>query len=276
MGGQAVIEGVMMRSKTKVAVAVRNDKGKIESMKIILKYGPLKTKLAKIPVLRGIIMLGETLSTGFKALQYSGNVATGEKEELGGKEMAVLILISVIFGVGLFILAPLFLTKLITKNDGFIFNLVDGIIRIAFLLIYLAFISMFKDVRRLFMYHGAEHMTVAAHEANEKLTIKNIRKYSRLHPRCGTNFLLIVFITSVLVFSVVTSPSFIIKFLSRIVLVPLIAGIAYEFLKFGGKHHHNPIVKLFVLPGLGLQLITTREPDNKQIEVAIKALKEAL
>ncbi|MEK6968057.1 MAG: DUF1385 domain-containing protein [Nanoarchaeota archaeon] len=276
VGGQAVIEGVMMRSKTKIAVAVRNPKGHIKYMQIPLNYGPLKSRLVKIPILRGVIMLGETLSLGFKALQFSANVTTGEDEEIGPMGMIVLVLISAVFGIGIFVLAPLLLTKLITSKNGFIFNIIDGIIRILFLLGYLAAISMFKDVRRLFQYHGAEHMAVAAFEANKKLIPKNVRKYSRLHPRCGTNFLLIVFITSIIVFSVVDNPSLFLKFSYRVVLIPLIAGIAYELLKFGGKHHHNPIVKLFVLPGLGLQLITTQEPDDKQIEVAIAALKKAI
>lgn len=276
VGGQAVIEGVMMRSKDKVAIAVRNPKNKIESKIIPIKYGPTTAKLIKIPIIRGVIMLWETLSLGFKALQYSANVATGEEEDASFKEMATLIIISAAFGVGLFILAPLFLTKLITKQNGLVFNLIDGIIRIGILLSYLLIISLFADVRRIFQYHGAEHMAVATFEAKKKLIVKNVRKYSRLHPRCGTNFLLIVFIVSIIVFSFVNSPSIAVKFFSRIILVPLIAGISYEFLKFGGKYNNNPIVMLFLLPGLGLQLITTRKPDDRQIEVAIASLKKAL
>ncbi|HLD19010.1 MAG TPA: DUF1385 domain-containing protein [Candidatus Nanoarchaeia archaeon] len=276
IGGQAVIEGVMMRSKDKVAVAVRNPKGKIKFLQIPIKYGKIKSKIVKIPIIRGIIMMWETLSIGFRALQFSANVATGEEEEIGLIGMATLILVSVIFGLGIFVLAPLFLTRLITSDNGLVFNFIDGVLRVLFLLGYLIIISFFKDVRRLFEYHGAEHMTVAAHEANKKLIPGNVKKYSRLHPRCGTNFLLIVFIVSIIIFSVINHPSFIVKFLQRVILIPLIAGIAYELLKFGGKYHKNPIVKLFVLPGLGLQLITTREPDKKQIEVAIAALKKAL
>ena len=290
IGGQAVIEGVMMRTKDKVAVAVRTPKGGIATRDIPLKYGPIKKKLVKIPFFRGIIFLAETMTVGFKAIQFSASASTGEKEETGSSEMTIAMTVALLFGVGLFIAAPFFLTKLIHPGDGVIFNLIDGFFRIAIFVGYLLFISMFKDIRTLFQYHGGEHMTVAAFEAGEKLDPKHIRKYSRLHPRCGTNFLLIVLIVSILVFSVATPPPLklavdptilkildgIFKVLIRIALFPVIAGIAYEALKFGGRHHKNPIVSVFVYPGLLLQEITTKKPTDKQIEVAIAALKQAL
>lgn len=276
IGGQAVIEGVMMRTKDKVAIAVRTPKGSIVTRKIKLKYGTIKKNLVKIPFLRGVVFLGETMGIGYKAIQFSAAASLGEKEDSSTNEMIIAFVISLVIGIGLFIGAPFFLTRLITDDKGVIFNLIDGVFRVLIFIGYLIFISMFKEIRTLFQYHGAEHMTVAAFEAKEKLEPKKIRKYSRLHPRCGTNFLLIFLIVSILVFSLITSDNWIIKLGSRIFLIPVIAGIAYEALKFGGRHHKNPIVAVFVFPGLLLQEITTKEPNDKQIEVAIKSLKEAL
>lgn len=271
LGGQAVIEGVLMRTKTHYAVAVRNEAGKI-----IVKREPIVTasdrfRLLKLPLLRGVLALYETLVIGFKALMYSADVSSGEDEKLSRKEIAFSIFLSIFLAVGIFIALPFFLASLITKHN-LAFNLLDGLLRLVALFGYLIAISRFRDVRRLFQYHGAEHMTIHAYEHKEKLVPKNIRKYPTMHPRCGTSFLLIVVILSILVFSLITAEGFVAKFFSRLLLVPVIAGLSYELLKFSARHQASRLVKPLTLPGIWLQYITTKRPDNKQIEVAVASL----
>ncbi len=278
VGGQAVIEGVMMRSPNFWAIAVRKPDGDIEIKKDKLKMLSEKTKFFKLPIIRGFLMLISALVLGIKALNFSANVALEEEEE-EISDWHIYLTIAFAFGVGIlfFFLLPLYLTKLLNFKSYFMFNLVDGVIRIIFFLIYLGFISFFKDIKRVFQYHGAEHKVIYAYEQGEELNVENAKKYTTLHPRCGTSFLIIVFIISIFVFSLIpkTSP-FWIKALSRIVLIPLIAGISYEALKLSDKFKDNFLVKLFILPGLWLQKITTKEPDETQIEVALAALKEVL
>ncbi len=278
VGGQAVIEGVMMRSPNFWAIAVRKPDGDIEIKKDKLKMLSEKTKFFKLPIIRGFLMLISALVLGIKALNFSANVALEEEEE-EVSDWHIYLTIAFAFGVGIlfFFLLPLYLTKLLNFKSYFMFNLVDGVIRIIFFLIYLGFISFFKDIKRVFQYHGAEHKVIYAYEQGEELNVENAKKYTTLHPRCGTSFLIIVFIISIFVFSLIpkTSP-FWIKALSRIVLIPLIAGISYEALKLSDKFKDNFLVKLFILPGLWLQKITTKEPDETQIEVALAALKEVL
>ena len=278
VGGQAVIEGVMMRSPNFWAIAVRKPDGSIELKKDRLKLLSEKTKFFKLPIIRGFLMLISALVLGIKALNFSANVALEEEEE-EVSDWHIYLTIIVAFGIGIlfFFLLPLYLTKLMNFKSYFMFNLVDGIIRIVFFLIYLAFISFFKDIKRVFQYHGAEHKVIYAYEKGEDLKVENAKKFTTLHPRCGTSFLIIVFIISIFVFSLIpkTSP-FWIKALSRVVLIPLIAGISYEALKLSDKFKDNFIVKLLILPGLWLQKITTKEPDESQIEVALAALNEVL
>ena len=273
LGGQAVMEGVLMRTKTHYAVAVRNPKNKIivRKEKISTVSGPL----FKLPFLRGILTLYETMALGFKALLYSASVSAGEDEKLSKKEMAIAIAVAIVFAVGIFIAAPFFLASLATEGN-LAFNLIDGVLRLAALLGYLFFISLFKDVRRIFQYHGAEHMTIHAYEQKKRLTPANVAKYRTMHPRCGTSFLLIVVILSIVVFSAITADNFAVKFLSRILLVPVIAGISYEVLKFTAKYSKNVLVRPFILPGIWLQYLTTKRPDKGQIEVAITSLKAVI
>ena len=278
VGGQAVIEGVMMRSPNFWAIAVRKPDGSIELKKDRLKLLSEKTKFFKLPIIRGFLMLISALVLGIKALNFSANVALEEEEE-EVSDWHIYLTIIVAFGIGIlfFFLLPLYLTKLMNFKSYFMFNLVDGVIRIVFFLIYLAFISFFKDIKRVFQYHGAEHKVIYAYEKGEDLKVENAKKFTTLHPRCGTSFLIIVFIISIFVFSLIpkTSP-FWIKALSRVVLIPLIAGISYEALKLSDKFKDNFLVKLLILPGLWLQKITTKEPDESQIEVALAALNEVL
>lgn len=271
LGGQAVIEGVLMRTNTHYAVAVRNEKGKIIVKKERIVTASDRFRLLKLPLLRGVLALYETLVIGFKALMYSADVSSGEDEKLSRKEIVFSIFLSVLLAVGIFIALPFFLASLVTKHN-LAFNLLDGLLRLAALFGYLIVISMFKDVRRLFQYHGAEHMAIHAYERKEKLVPKNIRKYPTMHPRCGTSFLLIVVMLSIIVFSLITADGFVAKFFSRLLLVPLIAGLSYELLKFSAKRQSSRLVKPLTLPGIWLQYITTKRPDNRQIEVAVASL----
>lgn len=277
VGGQAVIEGVLMRSKERAAVAVRSDSGKIVMKEWRMR--PLRQPF-KLPFVRGVAVLYETLALGFRALSFSAGVASGTGRKgsgsLGKKEMVLSIAVAIAFAVGLFIVAPLFLAKVIVGGRGFLFSLVDGILRLLAFLAYLVFISFFKDIQRIFQYHGAEHMAIHAYEHGEKLLPVKIRKYPTMHPRCGTSFLLIVLLLSILVFSLVNPDGFALKLLSRLLLLPVIAGISYEFLRLGARFGKNPVMRLFVMPGLLLQLITTKEPNERQIVVAVAALKAVL
>ena len=269
IGGQALIEGVLMRNKDLIGIAVRKSDGKIKTEKHTFS---LFNKYRKFPFLRGIFVLIETLYIGTKALIYSANEAADEGEEVSKKEIFFSILISVLFGVGFFVLLPLYLTKIFISG-GILFNVIDGLLRVLVFVLYVTGISFMKDIKRVFQYHGAEHMAVHCYEHKKKLTVKNCRDYSTIHVRCGTNFLFIVLILSIIVFSFVTSENFIVKILSRIVLIPVIASLSYEFLKLSAKFESFFLIKILTKPGLLLQKITTRKPENRQIEVAIAALK---
>ncbi len=275
IGGQAVIEGVMMRSKDKYAICVRKPDNKI-STKVIKIKNP-KNKLLNMPIVRGCIRFVETLKIGIDALSYSAQKSMGEKEEpITPGELTITVLLSIGMALALFYLAPLLLTRLITSAKGLLFNIVDGIFRLVIFILYLAIISFMPDIKRIFQYHGAEHKTVFCYENNEKLTIENVKKYSTLHPRCGTNFILIVFITSIFFISLVNVNGFFPRLIVRLAMLPVIAGASYEILKFSGSHFDNKLVKAIIYPGLLIQKITTKEPDDKMIEVAIKSLKAAV
>ena len=282
VGGQAVIEGVMMRSPRAWTVAVRGP-----DKKIFLKRDDLLElpKPLKIPVIRGFVALVQALVIGIKALTFSAETAAAadEKEKLSSFSMGVTVFISFALGIGIFLLLPLYSTKLIARafesinESQMVFNMVDGIIRIVFFLLYIVLINMSRDIRMVFQYHGAEHKTVHAYEAGVELTPENVEGYSILHPRCGTSFLIIVMVLSILIFSFIPREwSFMEKFLSRIVLIPIIAGFSYEFIKFSSKKIKNPFVRMMTMPGLWLQRLTTRVPTRDQIEVAVEALKEVL
>ncbi|MBI2176214.1 DUF1385 domain-containing protein [Candidatus Woesearchaeota archaeon] len=280
IGGQAVLEGVLMRSRERTAVAVRAESGKV--VRKVWRILPLsgRVRVFKLPVFRGVGVLYETLSIGFRALTFSANAAAGKDEKgddiLGKREMFISIAVAIALAVLLFVAVPLFLAKLVTDGGGILFNLVDGIFRMLAFLAYLLFISLFRDVQRLFQYHGAEHMTIHAYEHHDPLLPVKIRKYPTMHPRCGTSFLLIVIMVSIVVFSLVNPAGFFPKLVSRLLLLPVIAGVSYELLRLGARFEKFPLMRLIVVPGLLLQRITTKEPDNSQILVAVAALKAVL
>jgi uncharacterized protein YqhQ len=288
IGGQAVIEGVMMSAPRSLAIAVRRPSGEIVVRKDVVVPLSERFPVVKLPIVRGAVALFSSLVTGIKALNFSANEAMTdeEKESANGKQelsswaMGGTMAIAFGFGILLFFILPLYLTKLLVPiigDSNIVFNLVDGVIRVAIFLVYIWSISRMSDIQRVFQYHGAEHKSIFAFEAGEELTAENVRKYSRLHPRCGTSFLLIVMLVSIVVFSLIPKLwPFYLKAGSRVVLLPLIAGISYEFLKWSAKNDHTPLVKLLVAPGLALQRLTTREPDDSQLEVAIRSLEEAL
>jgi uncharacterized protein YqhQ len=289
IGGQAVLEGVMMRSPHAFTVAVRKG-GKPGADIALLREAivPLGQRypLFKIKIIRGSVALFEALWLGIRALNFSANEAIeneeGKKEEISTLALAGTMLTAIAFSLGLFLALPLLLTNLLGAQFGalkgnVLFNLTDGVLRVALFLGYVSGISFMKDIRRVFEYHGAEHKAIAAHEAGVALTVENARPYSRIHPRCGTSFLIAVITLSILVFSLIPAawPLWA-KGLSRIVLLPVIAGLGYEFIKYSAKQCGNPLIRGLMLPGLWLQRLTTREPSDDQIEVAIRSLNEAL
>ena len=285
IGGQAVIEGVMMRSLSGYSVAVRQPDGGVAIRKDKLVSITTKYPFLKTPVLRGSVVLIQSLILGMRALNYSASVSSAGEDgepEMSNWAIAGSMIMALLLGVGLFILAPLGLTNLIRhyllpEMGNFTYNAIDGVIRAIFFFVYVASISLMEDIRRVFQYHGAEHKTVYTFEANEELTVENARTKSTLHPRCGTSFLMFVMAISILVFSLIPSTAhFSVKFGARVVLIPLIAGLAYEIIRFSARHLTNPVCKVLIRPGMWLQRITTKEPDDKQLEIAIIALKEAL
>ncbi|HEX8154143.1 MAG TPA: DUF1385 domain-containing protein [Thermoanaerobaculia bacterium] len=285
VGGQAVIEGVMMRGLSGYSVAVRKPDGGIEIKKDVLVAITKKYPWLRFPVLRGSVVLIQSLVLGIRALNYSASVSSAGADgepEMSNWAIVSSMLMALVLGVGLFILAPLGITNLIRhylfpQMGNVAYNAIDGVLRALFFFVYVLSISFMDDIRRVFQYHGAEHKTVYTFEANEELTVENARRKSTLHPRCGTSFLLFVMAISIVVFSLIPSTAhFTIKFGARVVLIPLIAGLAYEVIRFSARHLDSAICRTLITPGLWLQRITTKEPDDKQLEIAIVALKEAL
>jgi uncharacterized protein YqhQ len=275
VGGQAVIEGVMMRGVDYWSLAVRRPDSTIGVHEYPLVSWMKRYPALKIPIVRGVVALVESLVIGVRALTTSANESLGEEEEqLGKKEIGVTLVVAFAFAIGLFFLAPLFLTGMFRHwlGTSFVFWLVEGLVRVGIFLAYLAIITQIKDLRRVFEYHGAEHMSIHALEHGDELTPANVEKYKTLHLRCGTSFLLIVMVVSIFVFAIVRWPAWYYLILSRIILVPLIAGISYEIIKFAGRHENNALVRVIMAPGLALQWMTTKQPDQGQIEVAIAAL----
>jgi len=277
IGGQAVIEGVMMHGPKTTAVAVRKNDDIViktqENRSLQDKY-----KFLKLPILRGIVALIEMLVLGIQTLSYSASVAGLEdEEELTGKDIAFALVSALGFAVLLFIVLPTLAVRYISGNlqNSFLLSLVEGLIRIAIFVTYIAVISLMKDIRRVFEYHGAEHKVVHCYENNEKLTPENAQKYSTIHPRCGTSFMMIVMVVSILLFSFMGWPGVILRIVSRIVMLPIVSGVSYEFIRLAGKCN-NPIIRILNAPGMWLQRLTTREPDKAQLEVAIAALKSVL
>ena len=279
IGGQAVIEGVMMRGKKMISIAVRRPDGDIALLKEHITPTSEKIKILSLPFLRGTAVLVDALFLGIKALSYSANEALGEEENLTPWNMAVAFTLAIGMFVLLFIFLPLSLAQITSKfynNNVIMFNLIEGLVRIAIFLGYIWIISLFPDIKRVFQYHGAEHKTIHAYENNDPLTPQEAKKYTTLHPRCGTSFLMVSMIIMIILYSFLGRPSFLVRFASRILLIPVVVGVSYEFLKFSAGNLKNIFVKILIAPGLWLQKLTTKEPDEKQLEVAIEALKAVL
>jgi len=289
IGGQAVLEGVMMRSPHAFTVAVRRG-GKPGAEIALLKETILpigeRFPFLKKAVLRGSVALFEAMVLGVRALNFSANEAMeneeGKQEEISPLALAGTMVLALAFALGLFLALPLLLTQLLgTQYSAFkgnvLFNLTDGAIRVGLFLGYVSGISFMKDIRRVFEYHGAEHKAIGAYEAGEPLTVENARKYTCIHPRCGTSFLMVVMVLSIMLFSMIPgSWPLWAKAASRLVLLPVVAGLSYEFIKYSAKKRGNKIIEALIYPGLLLQRLTTREPSDDQLEVAIRAMDEAL
>lgn len=279
VGGQAVIEGVLMRNGDDISVAVRRaSDGEIvvEDLESRDRF----QRLSRIPFIRGIFNLYDMMSTGIRALNLSAEIALEEEEEdFGTTETVLTTGIALLVAIGFFVILPVWATNNLwglSEGNAFLFNLVEGLIRIGFFLLYLAGITFFDDIKRVFQYHGAEHKSVYAYENDRELVVDEAREYSTLHPRCGTAFLMIVLVVAILTFSLVGNPPLLLKIASRLLLLPVVAGVSYEILKFSGRHADNPLLKPFLLPGLALQKITTREPSDDQLEVALQAIKSVV
>jgi len=279
-GGQAVIEGVMIRGKEGVAISVRQPDGQLNVVKQPLA-SIYKGRLRKMPLIRGIITLIETLVLGTQSLLHSAQVAAAE--EAGEKIPAVVlwgtVAVSLALGVALFFMVPLLATRYLIDpyiDSNLLRNVFEGLIRIGIFVAYLKVMSLIPDIKRVFAYHGAEHKVVNAYEAGVPLDVESVRNYSTAHARCGTAFLFIVLIVAIFVFALVGQPGLWIRILSRIALIPVIAAISYEIMKFGAGHINNPLVRILLAPGLLLQSISTREPDDSQIEAALSALNEVI
>ncbi len=277
-GGQAVIEGVMMRGEDKIAVAVRKEDGEIIVDKKRVDSITDRFKFLKLPLIRGVVALIQSLVLGLKALTFSANQFSEEEEELNFFELLSTIGVSFGLAVGLFIVLPATLIKFIQGyiDSNLALNLVEGTIKVSFFLIYIVAISQMEDIKRVFQYHGAEHKVIHNYEAGLPLTPENAQEFSTLHPRCGTNFLLIVMVVSILLFSFFGRPALLNRILIHIALLPVVAGLSYEIIKQAGKEDAGKIVKLVALPGLYLQKLTTNQPDLEQLEVAIISLKAVL
>jgi hypothetical protein len=275
-GGQAVVEGVMMRGRKTMVTAVRRPGGELA-----VDIQPLSTlysgRLRRMPLIRGIIVLIESLVLGIKSLFYSANVSLEEEgEKLSGGLAWIMMLVALGFAVALFFIVPLLLTRLLHISSSLLFNLVDGLIRVAIFIAYLKLMALMPDIKRVFAYHGAEHKAVNAYEAGVPLEPEAIKNYSKAHMRCGTSFLFAVVIISIIVFALFGLHATWLMVLSRIILVPVIAALGYEVIYFGGRHASNRFVRIIMTPGLWLQALTTREPDDSQLEVAIAALKKVM
>jgi uncharacterized protein YqhQ len=295
VGGQAVLEGVMMRGVSTWSVAVRKPlpeevsedgldpergaHGEIEVTSFPLTSVLKKHRLLRLPIIRGVVALVESLVIGFKALGISANAQLPEEEqEISGGMWFGTVVLALALAVGLFFVVPVGLTSLIKDqlNSSFLFWLVEGIVRTSIFLGYLLLLSRLRDLRRVFEYHGAEHKTISCYEAELELTPENAQRFSRLHPRCGTSFLLVVMIVAIFVFAPIGLPAWYWLVLTRIVGVPLIAGISFEIIKFAGRNRRRRWVRAVMFPGLQLQKLTTREPDLDQLAVAIAAMEAVL
>ena len=264
----------MIRSKDHLVICVRQPNKEILTKKEKLHSLSQKYGFLKFPFIRGILALIETLYSGIKGIYVSANAAMAEEEEsLNAKEIAVVVVISLAFSILLFSVTPFILTSQLNLS-GVVFNVVESAVRLSFLLGYLAAVSLVGDFKRIFQYHGAEHTAINAYEAGVELNVENARPFSRFHARCGTSFLLIVTLISIVFFSLITSPDYWVRLSYRILLIPLISAVSYELLKLSDKYKNSAVVKALVAPGVALQHFTTRPPDDEMLEVALTAVKE--
>src|SRR5918992_728883 len=277
------MEGVLMRSPNFWGMAVRTPAGDLDLRAERFRSITRKSKLFRLPIIRGALSLGETLWLGMKALTLSTNIALGEEEELSTKEIAGTLLFALVLGFGLFLVAPVFATKGLGALVGtaienpVLFNLIEGAIRIGIFILYIVGITWIsKDIKRFFAYHGAEHKAIKVYERGEELVPENARKLDTSHVRCGTSFVLYVLVLSILVFSLLGVEGWVYMIASRIVVIPLVAGIAFEFIMWSARNQSNRIVRVLIWPGLQLQKLTTREPTDDQVEVAMASLKKVL
>ena len=278
-GGQAIIEGVMMRGARKMCLAVRAESGEIVLHSEDLNPVIYNSFISRVPFLRGLTMLWDSLGLGIRALMFSADVAVGDDgAEFSGPVAWGTIAFSFAIGIAIFFVAPLLLVRLVDPMiaSSFVSNVVEGLIRLVFLLIYIWAIGLMPEIRRVFGYHGSEHKTINTYEADEELTVESVARHSSSHVRCGTAFLLQVVVISIFVFALLGRPPLVWRIVSRIALIPVVAGIAYEFLKFSAAHKDNGVMRLLIQPGLWLQRLTTREPDASMLEVGIAALKQLL
>jgi uncharacterized protein YqhQ len=279
-GGQAVMEGVMIRGRTSMVTAVRRPRGDI--ITYVRALPPFTSgRLRRIPLVRGVVILIEAMVLGIQGLMYSANIAIEEEEEeISQKAIWLMLALGVVLAVALFFLAPLFLSDLVEKylfnKDTWAFFVIEGAIRLVIFVAYLWAISFMPDIKRVFTYHGAEHKTVNAYEAGVPMDVESIKKYSTAHVRCGTSFLFLVLIIAIIVFAFVGHQAIWLMVLSRIILIPVIMALGYEVIYFGARHTGNRLVKIILAPGLFLQALTTGEPDDKQLEVAIAAMSKAI
>jgi len=277
-GGQALVEGVLMRGRDAIAVALRHPNGEIVWAQERLDSGFHGSRVAKLPLVRGLVVLYETLIVGSRWLVRSAGLQAAEEGvQLGKAAVVTMLFVTLAVVVAIFFLLPLFLASVATGGQGdFAQHITEGLIRVGLFIGYLLVISRAPDVRRVFQYHGAEHMTIHALEHNDPLTVDKVRQYPTAHQRCGTEFLVIVIILSILAFSLIGKQDPLMMVLSRIALIPVIAALGYEILRFGAKHRGNAIIRALYLPGIWVQMITTKQPSDDQIEVAIVSMEQAL
>ncbi|MFC2459615.1 MAG: DUF1385 domain-containing protein [Selenomonas noxia] len=277
VGGQAVIEGVMMRDAAKTATAVRLPNGEIAVETHPVTSIRDRYHVLNLPLIRGSVIMVESLVIGMRALSFSAQAAGEEDEQMTKKEIALTILFALVLASILFIVIPTGAAHLAAAytNDPIVFNLIEGGIRLAVFFLYIWGISWMGGIRRVFQYHGAEHKTIHCYEAGEALTVENVQKFPRLHPRCGTNFLLIVMVIAIVFHVFFGWPDLWLRILSRLAVLPVVAGVSYEIIRFAGRSE-NRIVRILITPGLWLQYLTTRPPDDEMVEVAIESLKAVL
>ena len=279
-GGQALIEGVLMRGRDAIAVALRHPDGQIVYATERLDSGFHGTRWSKWPLIRGLVVLYETMVVGTRWLVRSANVQAEEEEgvELGKGSIAVMLIVTLVAAIAIFSLLPLFISSVATSgiDNGWAQPVVEGIVQVGIFLGYLSLVSRTPDIRRVFQYHGAEHMTIHALEAGDPLTVDEVRKYPTAHHRCGTEFLVVLIMLSIFAFSLVGKQPPLVLVASRFILIPVLAAVGYEVLRLGARYRRNPLVKVIMYPGLLVQMITTKQPTDDMIEVAIVSMEEAL